>query len=471
MTASLDSAAGLAAAVAARQVTAVEVTKGALSRIAALNGAINAFTAITEERALADAAAVDAKIASGQDGGPLSGVPFAVKNLFDIEGLTTLAGSKIARELPPARKDATLVSRLKAAGAVLTGALNMDEFAFGFSTQNTHYGPTRNPHDLTRIAGGSSGGSAAAVAGGMVPISLGSDTNGSIRVPAALCGVFGFKPTYGRLSRAGTRLFAESFDHVGPFARSIKDIALVYDVLQGQDPGDPVLAPRPLESVSNVLDLGIEGLRIAVADGYFASQGHAEVFEAVENAAQGLGASKRVQLPEAGLARASAMIITAAEGAETHLSDLSSRASEFDPNTRALFLSGTALPAAWYVKAQRFRRWYAQELSRLFRDVDVILAPVTPYSAFPIGQRMMEVADSSVFAAAHLGIYTQPLSFAGLPVLAAPVAGTKPLPLGVQIIAAPWREDLVLRVAAAGEGRSILAATPTPDLSRATHHA
>ena len=450
----------IAAAVRAGRQTAVDVTRASLDRVRAQDGSINAFTAVVAERALATAARVDDLVRIGRDPGPLAGVCFAVKNLFDVAGLTTLAGSRIDAALPPANRDATLVARLESAGAILVGALNMDEYAFGFSTQNSHYGPTRNPHDLSRIAGGSSGGSAAAVAAGLVPISLGSDTNGSIRVPAALCGVFGLKPTYGRLSRAGTRLFAASFDHVGPFARPVGDIAAVYDALQGPDPTDPVCAGRPIEPVVPLLGQGVDGLRIALATGYFAGSGHPEVFAATEKAASALGVVRRVDLPQPALARAAAMIITASEGGELHLADLKTQADRFDPMTRPLFLSGAVVPAAWYVRAQRFRRWYCREIEAVFRDIDVILAPVTPYPAFPIGQRMMEVDGRQVPAAGHLGVFTQPLSFAGLPVLAAPIAGAGPLPLGIQIIAAPWREDLVLRVGAAAAALGVVAPPP-----------
>jgi AtzE family amidohydrolase len=412
MTGAVMSAGAIAADVRSGRAIATDIVRAALGRIAARDGAINAFTTVLEERALAQARAVDAVRAAGNDPGPLAGVPFAVKNLFDVEGLPTIAGSRIDAARKPATRDAILIRRLTRAGAVLVGVLNMDEYAFGFTTQNSHYGATRNPHDVERIAGGSSGGSAAAVAASLVPLALGSDTNGSIRVPAALSGVFGFKPTYGRLSRAGARLFAASFDHVGPFARSIADIATVYDVLQGPDPDDPVCSSRPAESVAPVLPQGIDGLRIAVADGYFTTQGRPEVFAAVARVAKTLGVSRRVSLAEPGRARAAAMIITAVEAAELHLGDLSSRASAFDPNTRALFLSGALVPAAWY--AQRFRRWYCGELAKLFRDVDVILAPVTPYPAFRIGEKSIEVDGAVVNASGHLGVFTQPLSFAGL---------------------------------------------------------
>ena len=200
--------------------------------------------------------------------------------------------------------------------------------------------------------------------------------------------------------------------------------------------------------------------RIALATGYFAGGGHPEVFAAIEKASSALGVVRRVNFPEPALARAAAMIITASEGGELHLADLKTQAASFDPMTRSLFLSGTLVPAAWYVRAQRFRRWYCRELEALFRDVDVILAPATPYPAFPIGQRMMEVDERQLPAAGHLGVFTQPLSFAGLPVLAAPIAGSGPLPLGIQIISAPWREDLVLRVAKAAEDTGVLAPPP-----------
>jgi AtzE family amidohydrolase len=449
----------IAASVRAGERSALAVTQETLAGIAAGNAAINAFTAVTEDRALAAAEAVDATVAAGRDPGLLAGVPFAVKNLYDIAGLPTVAGSRIDRDRAPAVRDAALVRHLTAAGAVLVGALNMDEYAFGFSTENSHYGPTRNPHDPTRIAGGSSGGSAAAVAASLVPLSLGSDTNGSIRVPAALCGVFGLKPTYGRLSRAGLRLFAASLDHGGAFARNTPDLALAYDALQtGPDPEDPACGQRAPEPVSPALRQGLDGIRLAVANGYFASQGTQEVFAAVERVAAALGVSQLVALPEAGVARAAAMIMTSVEGAELHLPDLIARAAEFDPMTRARFLTGALVPGAWYAHAQRFRRWYCQALAEVFRSVDVILAPATPWPAFPIGQTWMDLDGVRLPAAGHLGVFTQPLSFAGLPVVAAPVApGAGRLPLGVQIVAAPWREDLALRVAAAAEALGVLA--------------
>jgi len=441
----------LAADVRARRVTAREAAREAIEKIRARDPALNCFTAVLADSALRDADAVDAFLAAGRDPGPLAGVPFAVKNLFDIAGLATLAGSKINAGHSPAAKDATVVGRLRGAGAVLVGALNMDEYAFGFTTENTHYGPTRNPHNPSRVAGGSSGGSAAAVAGGLVPLALGSDTNGSIRVPAALCGIFGLKPTYGRLSRAGAALFGISFDHVGPLAASARDLAAAYDVMQGPDAADPVCAGRPIEPCLPHLDDGLDGLRIAVADGHFATRGEPEVFAAVDSVAKAVGATRRVTIRENDRARAAAMIITASEGASLHMDDLKSRPMDFDPMTRDRFLAGALLPASLYVRAQRFRAWYRQQVGEIFRDVDILLAPTTPFPAPPIGEDTIEVAGTRVPMRPMLGLYTQPLSFIGLPVITVPVAGTAPLPLGVQLVAAPWNEVALFRMAAALE--------------------
>ena len=454
----------LASSVRARKRSATEVVKEALAAIDKRNGAINAFTAVTAERALAEAAAVDAALGAGRDPGALAGVPFAVKNLYDVAGLATIAGSRIDRDRPPAARDAALVRRLSAAGAILVGALNMDEYAFGFSTENTHHGPTRNPHDPSRVAGGSSGGAGAAIAAWLVPLALGSDTNGSIRVPAALCGIFGLRPTFGRLSRAGMRLFAASLDVGGPFARSAEDLAIAYDALQGQDPEDPASAARASEPVLPALAKGADGLRIAVAAGYYMSQGEPAAFAAVERVAAALGVSQRIELPSPGLGRAAAMIMTSVEGAELHLADLTVRSEDFDPKTRARFLAGALVPGAWYVHAERLRRWYCRQMAELFAKVDVILTPVTPYSAFPIGQGWIELNGARLPAAGHLGVFTQPISFAGLPAVAAPVADPGSLPLGVQIVAAPWREDLTLRVAAAAEKLGVVAAPSPPAL-------
>ncbi|USQ94697.1 AtzE family amidohydrolase [Caulobacter sp. RL271] len=449
----------IAGEVRAGRVTARAVTEATLSRIARLNGGINAFTAVTAERALAAADGVDADLAAGRPVGPLAGVPVAVKNLFDVEGLPTLAGSKIRRDAAAPSHDATLVRRLTAAGAILVGALNMDEFAYGFVTENAHDGPVHNPHDPTRIAGGSSGGSAAAVAAGLVPLTLGSDTNGSIRIPAGLCGVFGLKPTYGRLSRQGVFPFVESLDHVGPFARSVEDLALAYDVLQGPDPdGDPICVREP-EPLGERLDqLAERPLRVGVLGGWFQQGAFPEVLEALGRVASALKADDLVTLPGAQAARAAAFCLTAFEGGELHHDDLAARAMDYDPAVRDRLLAGTLLPEGVHTAARRYRTIFRDEVREAFQRYDVLLAPASVCPAPPIGQATMEMDGVPVSVRKNLGAFTQPISYVGLPVVAAPVNRPGQLPIGVQIIAPAWREDLAFAAALRLQRAGVVAA-------------
>ena len=405
----------------------MEAVARALVAIRARDGAINAFTAVLERRARATAARARR--------GPLAGVPFAVKNLFDVKGLATLAGSKINRELPLAKRDAPLIARLEAAGAVLVGTLNMDEYAYGFSTENSHYGATRNPHNLEHVAGGSSGGSAAAIAAGMVPLTLGSDTNGSIRVPASFCGVWGLKPTFGRLSREGVFPFVNSLDHVGPLADSVDLLARAYDAMQD---GKRVAGQR-----------GLKGLRLARAVGYFEDNAEPEVVESMREACLALGVKKTAEIPEAERGRAAAFVITAAEGGQLHLPNLRKRPQDFEPLIVERLMAGALMPATWYLQAQRVRRWYYRKVMQLFESVDVILAPATPRPAQKIGQDTITVRGREMLARPNAGLLTQPISCIGLPVICAPVGKVDDLPVGMQIIAAPWREDLCFRVARA----------------------
>jgi AtzE family amidohydrolase len=437
----------IASAIRSGKVTAAAVTSAALERIENCDRDLNCFTNVLAERALREAGEVDRKISEGEDPGPLAGVPFAAKNLFDIQGIPTRAGSIIRAAAPSAVADAAAIEALNRAGAVLVGALNMDEFAYGFTTENSHFGTTRNPHDLTRVSGGSSGGSAAAVASGMVPLTLGSDTNGSIRVPSSFCGIFGLKPTYGRVSRRGAFPFAASLDHVGPFARSAEDLALVYDLLQGPDSGDPVCTTRPAEPCLPTLRQGVGNLRIAVAGGYFADQGTPHATEAVSAVARALRVGRVIEIPEAARARAAAYVITASEGGNLHLADLRSHAEKFDPHTRSRFLAGALLPAAWVSFAQRFRSWYRERVRELFQQVDVILAPATPCPAIRIGQSTITLNGVEVPSRANIGVFSQPVSFIGLPVVTVPVHLRGKLPIGIQLIGAPYREAELLRVA------------------------
>ena len=453
------SARGIAQAIKTGRASATEIIRGALARIEARNGSLRAFTDVTAARALARAEAIDAARREGKPLGAFAGAPFAVKNLFDIEGQPTRAGSKINRSRPPATTDATLISRLEAAGAVLLGGLNMGEYAYDFTGQNAHDGPSCNPHDLGHMSGGSSGGSGAAVAGGLVPVALGSDTNGSIRVPSSYCGVFGLKPTYGRLSRAGTFPFVASLDHLGPFARSVGDLALAYDAMLGRDEDDPAQADIAPDFVSPGLEKGLAGLRIARLGGYFGRSAEPGALAAVETVARALRTERVVELAEAERARAAAYLITMVEGAALHLERLREQPSDFDPDVRDRLIAGAMLPGAWVTQAQKFRRLFWRQALALFRDVDILLAPATPCRAPRLGQKTIVLDGKEMLARPNIGLFTQPLSFIGLPVVAVPLwSDREKLPIGVQVVAPPWREDLVLRVARALEKEGVVRA-------------
>jgi len=320
-----------------------------------------------------------------------------------------------------------------------------------------HDGPSRNPHDVTRMTGGSSGGSGGAVGGGLVPLALGSDTNGSIRVPSSFCGIFGLKPTYGRLSRARSFPFVASFDHLGPFARNVDDLALAYDAMQGPDPEDAACTTRPAEPVTPLLAQDIGSLRIAIAGGYFQNNVFPEALEAVARVAKALGATRTIEIPEAARARAAAYVISTTEGASLHLDRLRKRPGDFDPAVRDRLLAGAMIPAPLVDRAQKFRRWYRARVLELFKSVDVIIAPATPCVAPKLGQATFVLDGVELPVRANIGIHTQPISFIGLPVVAVPVP-LQPMPIGVQIIAAPWREDIALRVAHALERAGVVSA-------------
>jgi len=460
MDTSWTSGADIAQAVTVGKVSAVQVTEDALARIMARDPVLNSFTDVLAERARKRAQAIDAARAAKQPLGPLAGIPFAVKNLFDVEGLPTRAGSKINRALAPSPHDQPLIERLEAAGAVLVGALNMGEYAYDFTGENVHDGNAHNPHDTARMTGGSSSGSGGAVAGGLVPLSLGSDTNGSIRVPSSFCGLFGLKPTYGRLSRARSFPFVASLDHLGPLARTPRDLALAYDAMQGPDPEDPVCVDRPVEPAAPVLARGTDDLRIGVAGGYFKKGMFPEACVAVQRVASALRANIDIEIPEAQRARSAAYIITASEGASLHLDRLRTRPNDFDPAIRDRLIAGAMIPAALVVRAQKFRRWYRAEVLKLFEHVDAIIAPATPCTAPAIGQKTFVLDGVELPVRPNIGIYTQPISFIGLPVVAVPVP-LNPMPIAVQVIAPPWREDIALRIAYALEQAGVCVA-PRP---------
>ncbi len=437
----------IADAVQSGATTARAAVAACLERLPACDAGINAFTARYEERALTTAETVDQRLADG-DTLPLAGVPFAVKNLFDVAGTVTLAGSKINAAHDSTSRDAVLVQRLEQAGAVLVGSLNMGEYAYDFTGENAHYGACRNPWNRDHMAGGSSSGSGAALAAGAVPLTLGTDTNGSIRVPASFCGVWGLKPTYGRLPRTGAFPFCDSLDHVGPLARSVEDLARVYGVLQGHDAGDHACArnaPTPEAPVGRPL-------RIGIATGYFRSGEFADAEAAVALCADALASTgcelHEVSLPLVAEGRAAAFVITNVESAQLHRERLRAQADDFDPDTRDRLLAGNLLPAAWYVQAQRVRRQYARAVAAAMGDIDVLLAPATPFAAPRVGQKTVTLGGETVGLRANIGYFTQPISCIGLPVVAAPVHDPARLPLAVQLIGQPWHEAACLAAGA-----------------------
>jgi aspartyl-tRNA(Asn)/glutamyl-tRNA(Gln) amidotransferase subunit A len=449
----MESAADIAQQIAQGRLSAAAVLAECLSLIEARDGDLNCFTAKTLRRAEREAAAIDRLHAAGKPLPPLAGVPYGVKNLFDVEGMVTLAGAKINAGNAPATADATIVARMSRAGAVLVGALNMEELAYGFLTENHHYGITRNPHDRSRGAGGSSGGSAAAVGAGMLPITLGSDTSGSIRVPASLCGVFGLKPTYGRLSRSGTYPFVTSFDHVGPFANSVSGLALAYDAMQGPDPADPACAQRAIEPTAASLSLP-RGIRIGILGGWFHEWADPAARRSVQLASAALGATKWAEFKSAEVARAAAYIVTGAEGGALHRPRLIEQYADFGPASRSRLVAGGLIPASWVIQAQRVRRHAYTEAMQLFERFDLLIAAAAPAIAPRVGQETLVINGRSIATKAGLGVLTQPISCIGLPVCTVPIwpgegdsEEERALPVGVQFIAAPWRESLCLAAA------------------------
>ncbi|NHN87475.1 AtzE family amidohydrolase [Acetobacter conturbans] len=416
--------------------SAKEVVENTLNILQTRDQTYHCVTKLLADRALRMAETLDARIADGTPVGALAGVPFGVKDLFDIEGLVTTAGSVVLKNNPPAKHDAVVVQRLIAAGAIPVATLNMDEFAYGFSTENAHYGTTRNPRNPDCLAGGSSGGSAAAVAAGMLPFALGSDTNGSIRVPASLCGVWGLRPTQGLLPLTGVYPFVPSLDTVGPLAGTVTDLQRIFEAMQGHS----------LDEVDDV-----RGLRIAQLAGWFAQDVEPSILDGIDRIRAFFGKARQVELAEASRLRAAAFVISASEGGALHLPRLRARPMDYDPATRDRLMAGAILPASAFVQAHRLRSWFRNGLHDLFREVDVLIAPATVGAAPRIDQSTITIGGKKVSARANLGLFTQPLSLGGMPILSMPLppVTTGPgagMPLGLQLIAAPGRENVLFAV-------------------------
>lgn len=430
----------IAAAVRAGRVTATRIVEDCLAGLAADSGALGAVTAILAERAIAEARAVDDAIAAGTDPGPLAGVPYGVKDLFDLAGRPTTAGSSVHADAPPAARDAEAVRRLRAAGAVVVATLNMDEFAYGFATINARHGTTRNPHDRTRLAGGSSGGSAATVAAGLLPFALGSDTNGSIRVPASLTGLYGLKPTHGRLPMGGVFPFAESFDDIGPFTASLADMECVWRVLAGGEAIDVEEGP----------------FRVARLGGRFRDNADPDQIAAIDAIAPD---APLIDIPDIARARSAAFLMTAYEGGALHRAALARDAMAFDPATRDRLIAGALLPASLHREAQAFRAAFRQALLAAIGDRTILLAPATPCTAPPIADPRIRIDGEWRPARADLGIHTQPISFAGLPSLAVPLRRPGRLPIGLQLIGRPGGEATLFAFAQELETQGLVGVT------------
>ncbi|MEC3909770.1 AtzE family amidohydrolase [Sphingobium sp. CR2-8] len=434
----MKSALEIAAAVRSGQTSAMAVLDDCLARLDMHAGPLVAITRMLTSRARTEAAAVDAAIAAGRDPGPLAGVPYGVKDLFDICGLPTTAGSSLYADATPAQADADAIRRLRMAGAVLVATLNMDEFAYGFATINARHGTTRNPHDLDRLAGGSSGGSASVVAAGLLPFSLGSDTNGSIRVPASLTGIYGLKPTHGALPMGGVFPFADSFDDIGPFTRSTADMQCLWQILGGVDMtvSDPI--------------------RVARLGGRFRDNADPDQIVAIDSIAPD---APLIELPDIARARSAAFLITAAEGGRLHRASLCRDAMAFDPATRDRLIAGALLPDTLYDAAQRFRADYKRRITAIMETYDVLLAPAAPCVAPSIADPRILIDGALSPARADLGIHSQPISFTGLPSLSVPLRRPGRLPLGLQLIGRAGSEATLFRLAATLEDKGLTGVT------------
>jgi len=467
-----STAAGIADAVASKQVTAREVLEHFLAAIDARESEINAFNLVTADAARAQADAIDADIAAGRPVGPLAGVPIALKDNMCTHGVETTCSSRILQGWKPPY-DATVVTRLRAAGAVVVGKTNLDEFAMGSSTENSAFGPTRNPLDTSRVPGGSSGGSAAAVAAGFSPVSLGSDTGGSIRQPAALCGIVGVKPTYGTVSRFGLVAYASSLDQIGPFATNVDDAALITEVISGHDSNDSTSIPNPPLQLRGAAREGVKGMRIGrVTD--LPGGAEPEVEKALNDAFDALRAAGAeivdVTLPSLSYALTAYYLIAPAEAssnlarfdgvryglrvgaADTNAMYGATRAAGFGDEVQRRIMLGTyALSAgyydAYYGKALKVRRVIADDFAKAYEKVDAILTPTSPVVAFKFGDKVDDPMSMYL-----CDIYTIPTNLAGHPAMSVPFGnGAHGMPIGIQVLAPALGEQAMFRVGGALE--------------------
>jgi len=470
---SLRSAVDIAAAVRSGDISAVEVLEGHLARITESDAEIHAFNHVTDDAAREAARAVDAAVADGRDPGPLAGVPVALKDNLCTRGVPTTCSSRILEGWEPPY-DATVVTRLAAAGAIAVGKTNMDEFAMGSSTENSAFGPTLNPHDTTRVPGGSSGGSSAAVAAGFASIALGSDTGGSIRQPAALCGVVGVKPTYGLVSRFGLIAFGSSLDQIGPFTTTVADAAAVCEVIGGHDAGDSTSIPQAFPSVSDHLDDGVEGLRVGIITEMMGDGIAPDVLARTRAAAEALAAAgakvDEVSVPAVTFGLSAYYLVAPAEASSnlarydgvryglrvdapttTEMMEATRTAGFGDEVKRRIMLGTYALSAgyydAFYGKALKVRTLIRRDFDAAYEDFDVLLSPTSPTTAFEVGAKVDDPLTMYLN-----DVCTIPTNLAGHAAISVPYGtGDDGLPVGVQVLAPALGEVVMFRVARALE--------------------
>jgi len=422
-----------------------------LDRIEHLNDHYLAYLTVLRDEALATARAAEQEIVGGQYRGPLHGIPIALKDLFAVKGVRLTCGSKILAD-HRAESDATVVTRLNEAGTILLGKLNMHEFAWGGTSRNPHYGTPRNPWDLTRLPGGSSGGCAVATAAGLAMGTLGTDTGGSVRIPASLSGIVGLKPTYGRVSRFGVYPLSHSCDHVGPMVRTVADAAVLLQAIAGPDPKDPTTSRATVPDYTSALREDIRGLRLGVPREYFFEDVESAVRDGITAAVQhlsSLGAVvEEVSIPSLPHVIASSTAIIGAEAYEVHAQTLKTYSHHYSADVRSRLMLGACIQASQYLKAQRFRTLLRQEMLDVLGRVDALITPTTLMAASRIDAITVEIGGKEFGVAAHIARATRPFNMTGLPAISVPCGFTPAgLPIGLQIIGRPFEETLLLRVA------------------------
>lgn len=437
-----------AALLADRALSPVELVQAHLDRIAAVDPQINSYITLTAEAALEQARAAEAEIAAGAYRGALHGIPIALKDLYETAGVRTTAGTRILADNIPAA-DGVCVARLRAAGAISLGKLNMHEWALGITNINPHYGAVTNPWDTSRMTGGSSGGSGAALAARLCMGSLGSDTGGSIRIPASLCGVVGLKPTYGRVSVRGVIPLSWNLDHAGPMARTVRDTALLLSVIAGYDPNDPGSANMPVDDYLGSIDAGVRGMRIGMPTDAHFSEADAPILAAVEAAAElfrALGAEvHEIDLGDAAEARSFNTLMTTADAAAYHYDDLRDRRDLFGADVLTRMEGGARFTSTEYALARRFQAVWRRRLESLFQQYDLLLTAATPVTA-PVRAGADAVAVAPTFTR-----FTAPFNLGGVPALALPGGFAEGLPIGLQLVGPDWSEARVLRAGYAYE--------------------